>query len=213
MSILNLYKHIHIYVYIIYKIWWEYLISSFMLDSFLYLHTISHEQFFSPGNPSLFQMSSVKKKKSPESTVFQWHFWREASGQNRQCWMACDFLRYFSMGILIILSQTKGVSYQVLPHIQPQWKEFNSWLISQNHQHIFQYFKPETLLKLFYGCLVTLEVILYPLMSRVPHHILLILSMVLSNHRMVQQNQQASVNFGHMQLVWFCAWSRLILMK
>lgn len=59
-------------------------------------------------------MSSVKK---PESTVFLADISeREASGQNRSYWMACDFFAVLYRDTHYPLSQTKGgVSYQILP--------------------------------------------------------------------------------------------------
>ena len=132
MSILNLYKYIHIYVYIyIYNLM---RILNFFIYVGLFFYTfidILLDFFFSPRN--LNPVSDVFWKKKSESTVFLADISeREASGQNWQLlngmwFLHCSLQRYSSLD-----PNKRGVWYQILPRLQPQWKEFNSWLISQN---------------------------------------------------------------------------------
>lgn len=110
----------------------------------------------------------------------------------------CDFFTVLYRDTHYPLIQTKRETNTKLCFaFSPSGRSLILGLFHTIHQYIFQYFKPETLLKKEFTTGVwSMQEVLYPLLSCVSH---LVLLMMLPNSKKKLFNalpQQASVNFG-----------------
>lgn len=130
MRILNFFIYVGLFFYTFIDI---------LLDNF----------FFSWKSKPCFRCLLLKKKKSQNPQSFQLTFLKEKHlDRIGSYWMACDFFTVLYRDTHYPLSQTKGGSHiKFCLAFSPSGRNLILGLFHKIHQHIFQYFKPETLLK------------------------------------------------------------------